>query len=156
MFNRCGTPTIPSPQIALTTLHAPPESHASHDSRNFHGMRAFPSSKIQHNTHNIVPYNNISPTRMYRSSSTTFTPRCTLAPVVPQVIPTPLKGRKRYHHAAASHRVIAGTIGISPTSCRLVFVPSGRLFRTSKANQKVRREGYRSSNVSLQLNVKIC
>ncbi|KAI0275776.1 hypothetical protein BGY98DRAFT_990498, partial [Russula aff. rugulosa BPL654] len=35
-----GPSSIPLPQIALTTLHhAPRESHASHESRNFYGTR---------------------------------------------------------------------------------------------------------------------
>ena len=95
-----GPPPIPLPQIALTTLHAPHESHASHDSHNFHGTHTFPSSNIQHTVFLHIPYNNISPTWIYQSQFHYFHPSPHVAPVAPQVIPSPSKGRKRKSNAA--------------------------------------------------------
>jgi hypothetical protein len=61
---------------------------------------AFPSSNTQNTLFPHIPYNNISPTRIYQSQFHYFHPSPHVAPVAPQVIPLPLKGRKRKSKAA--------------------------------------------------------
>src|SRR6266849_3143458 len=88
-----GPIPIPLPQIPLTTSHhAPHESHASHDTCNFH---AFPNSNIQNNIFPHIPYNNVSPLYPHY-----FHPSPHVTPVAPQLTPSPSKGRKRKCKAA--------------------------------------------------------
>ena len=96
------------------------ESHASHESRNFHGTQTFSRSSVQNTPFPHIPYNNISPTHIYQSQFYYFHS----SPHVAPVIPSPSKGRKRKSKAAGRgggrgnrQRVPAPIIATSSTVC---------------------------------------
>jgi hypothetical protein len=90
-----GPSPIPLPQIPLTTLHhAPHESHESHDFHNFHGTHAIPNIQNTLLPHMPLAYNNMSPI-CPQCQIHYFHPSPHIAPVAPQLILSPSKGRKR-------------------------------------------------------------
>jgi hypothetical protein len=160
-----GPSAIPLSQVSSTTSHHAPHeshaSHASHDSRNFHGTHTFPSSNIQNMVFPYIPYNNTLPP-IYPQSHY-FHPSPHVAPVAPQVIPLPSKGRKRQSNAAGRgggeykrQRVPAPIVaasasticGVGPQLPTIIVQPPTESLQTPSASTQLPSASYSSLRVN--------